>query len=244
MRRERFQNITGFLLGILVFGIMFVFTGCGDLIKIYDPINMEYRNWTPFNIFLMNRDPLRGNKIRLLDAFYKAFPGTEKTRITNEDVLKKVDEYCSAKQYGYSKEQMYRLVEEQIALIALILNQPELNAVAEEVTLRLKTVYALADEYVCPRDSLSDVFNDSDAIELYIKAVKQRGFDESIIDEAGKADLDRTILLGGRTACEEIEEYGYQKALEQKLNEFSSDANIKAVYSSAYEYLCPNTISP
>lgn len=189
----------------------------------------------------MNRDPVHEKKIRLLDAFYKAFPGTERTRITNEDVLKKTNEYCSAKQSGYSKEQMDQLVEEQIALI---LNQPELDSVAEEVTLRLKTVYALADEYVCPGDSLSDVFNDSDAIELYIKAVKQRGFDESIIDEEGKADLDRTILLAGRTACEEIEEYGYQKALEQKLNEFSSDENIRAVYSSAYEYLCPDTSSP
>lgn len=244
MKRERFQNITGLLFGILVFGIMFVFTGCGDLIKIYDPISLEYRNWTPFNIFLMNRDPLRGNKIRLLDAFYKAFPGTEKTRVTNEDVLKKVDEYCSAKQSGYSKEQMDRLIEEQIALVALILNQSELNAVAEEVTLGLKTVYDLADEYVCPRDYLSDIFNDSNTVELYIKAVKQRGFDESIIDEVGKSDLDRTILLAGRTACEEIEEYGYQKALEQKLNEFSSDDNIRAAYSSAYEYLCPDISSP
>lgn len=241
MRREKIQKIIGLLPGVLAIGTIFSFTGCGDLIKIYDPINMEYKRWTPYNIYLMNREPVREKKIRLLDAFYKAFPETERKRITNEDVLQKTDEYFSAKQSAYSKAQMDQLTEEQMALI---LNQPELAAVAKEVTLRLKTVYALADEYVCPFDSLSDAFDSSDAVELYIKAVKERNFDESVIEEVGKADLDTTILLGGRTACEEIEEYGYQKALEQKLNSFSSRDNIRAVYSSAYKYLCPNTNNP
>jgi hypothetical protein len=136
---------------------------------------------------------------------------------------------------------MDQLVEGQVALIR---EQPELDAVAEEVILRLKTAYSLSDKYIFPHDSLNDSFNDSRAIELYIKAVKQKGFDGSVINKEGKADLDRTILLAGRTACEEIGRYGYEKALEQKLNEFSSDTNIRSVYSSAYEYLCASASKP
>ncbi|BAY11981.1 hypothetical protein [Calothrix sp. NIES-2098] len=237
MRRQKVEEITGLLFGVLVFGIIFIFTGCGvgDLIKIYDPITMEYKNWTPYNMYLMNQDSDRKNKIRLLNAFYQAFPGTKRTRITNEDVLKKVVENCSAKQSGYSKLQMDRLVEKQMEIIS---NQPELNTVAKEVTLRLRTIYDLSDKYVCNRDSLSRAFKDYQAVELYLKAVKQRGLDESFINEDGKADLDRTILLAGRTACEEIKQYGYQKALEKKLKMFSADKNINVIYASSYEYLC------
>jgi hypothetical protein len=243
MKREKIQAITGLLFGALVFGIIFTFTGCGigDLIKIYDPTTMEYKKWTPYNMYFTDQNPARGNKIRLLTAFYKTFPETARSRITNEDVLKKVDEYCSAKRSGYSKKQMAQLVKQQIDHIR---NQPGLTSIADELTLRLETVYVLSDEYVCPHDSLSRTFADSKAVGLYLEAVKQKGFDKNVIDEEGKADLDRTLLLAGRTACEEIGQNGYQKALEQKLKDFSSRQNIKAVYSSAYEHLCPSTSTP
>jgi len=243
MKKEKIQEITGLLFGALVFGIIFTFTGCGigDLVKIYDPITMEDKKWTPYNMYLMSQDSDRENKIRLLTAFYKTFSGTERSKITNEDVLKKTNEYCSAKQSGYSKEQMEQLVQQQMELIS---NQPGLASVAEELTLRLKTVYALSDEYVCPGDSLSDSFTNPQAVELYLKTVRQKGFSEDVINEEGKADLDRTLLLGGQTACKEIEQNGYQKALEQKLKNFSSKENIKAIYSSANEYLCPSTKTP
>ncbi|TVP62908.1 hypothetical protein [Anabaena sp. CCY 0017] len=240
MKKEKVQEMIGLSLGLLVFGIVFIFTGCGigDLINVYDPITMEPKKWTPYNMYIMNSDSSRENKIRLLNAFYKVFPGSKRLRITNEDVLKKTDAYCSAKQSGYSKAQMDKLIEKQIELI---LSHPELDTVAEEVSLRLKTIYALSDEYICPHDSLSGSFNDTQAVELYLTDVNQRGFDESVINEEGKADLDRTILLAGRTACEEIKQYGYQKALEQKLKAFSSDENINVIYTSAYKYLCHKT---
>jgi hypothetical protein len=243
MKREKIQEITGSLVGAIVIGIIFTFTGCGigDLVKIYDPITMEAKKWTPYNAYLMSQDPSRESKVRLLNAFYKRFPGTERTRITNEDVLKKTNEYCDAKQSGYSKKQMDELVQQQIDIVS---NHPELRSVAEELILRLKAVYALSDEYVCPRDSLSGSFPNSQAVELYLKTVKQKGLDEDVVNEEGKADLDRTLLLGGRTACEEIEQNGYQKAVEQKLKSFSSKKNIRAIYSSAYEYLCPDKKSP
>lgn len=231
------EKIGGILSFILVFGGIFFFRGCGEMIQVYDSITMKRENWSPFRELTTNRNPKRQAQVQVIAGFYETFPQKERLPQTNQDVLEMSDKYCELKASVTQKGQVFASIAGQLQRL---LEEPSATSIADELALNLVTVYALANSYVCP-DSSVQISIRPESPKNYLFTVKQQGFDAQDVDAEFHQKPDATLLVAGYGACAEIYEMGFIQALENKTASFSNTHNIKVVYNAAHEHLCSDT---
>jgi len=233
MWREKIGGILGF---VLIFGGIFFFRGCGDMIQLYDPVTMKCENWSPFKEIMADRSPKREAQAKLVEGFYKAFPEKKKSPQTNQDVLDMADKYCELKTSARNEEQVFASVAGQLQQL---LEEPSATSIADELSLNLVTVYALANLYSCS-DKGVQVSIPPEAPKSYLAAIKQQGFDTQDVNIEFHQKPDVTMLVAGYGACSEVYALGYKQAVEDKIKSFSNTQNINVIYNDAHKYLCPN----
>jgi hypothetical protein len=233
MWRERIGGVLGF---VLIFGGIFFFRGCGEMIQVYDPVTMKRENWSLFREITTDRSPKREAQAKLIEEFYKAFPQKKKLPRTNQDVLDMADKYCELKARVMKKGQIFSSVAGQLQRL---LEESSATIVADELSLNLVTVYALANLYNCPDKSVQ-VSIRPEAPKIYLAAIKQQGFDTQDVNTEFHQKPDATMLIAGYGACSEIYELGFKQALEDKIKSFSNTQNINVIYNAAHKHLCPD----
>lgn len=233
MWREKIGGVLGFF---LIFGGIFFFRGCGDIVQVYDPVTMKHENWSPFREVMADRSPKRQAQTKLIEGFYKAFPQKKRVSQTNQDVLDMADKYCELKTSVTNEEQIFASIAGQLQRL---LEEPSVTSVADELSLNLVTVYALANLYSCP-DKGVQVSIRPEAPKSYLTAIKQQGFDTQDVNAAFHEKPDLTMLVAGYGACSEIYAMGFKLALEDKLKSFSNTQNINVIYDGAHKHLCPD----
>ncbi len=232
MWREKVGGILGF---VLIFGGIFFFRGCGEMLQVYDPVTMKRENWSPFRELTTARSPKHQAQSKLIAGFYEAFPQKKRSPQTNQDVLEMADKYCELKAKVTQKGQIFASVAGQLQRL---LEEPSATSIADELSLNLATVYALANLYNCP-DNGVQVSIRPEAPRSYLTAVKQQGFDTQDVNTEFHQKPDATLLVAGYGACSEIYEMGFKQALEDKIKSFSNTHNINVIYNAAHEHLCP-----
>jgi len=233
MWREKIGGILGF---VLIFGGSFFFRGCGDMIQVYDPVTMKREDWSPFREIMADRSPKREAQAKLVEGFYKAFPEKKKSPQTNQDVLDMADKYCELKTSATNEEQIFASIAGQLQRL---LDEPSATSIADELSLNLATVYALANSYSCLGKGVQ-VSIPPEAPKSYLTAIKQQDFDTQDVNTDFHQKPSATMLVAGFGACSEIYALGYKRAVEDKIKLFSNAQNINVIYSGAHKYLCPN----
>ncbi|MUL36588.1 hypothetical protein [Gloeocapsopsis dulcis] len=233
MWREKIGGILGF---VLIFGGIFFFRGCGDIIQVYDPVTMKRENWSPFREIMADRSPKRETQAKLVEGFYKVFPEKKKSPQTNQDVLDMADKYCELKTSVTKEEQIFASIASQLQRL---LEEPSAISIVDELSLNLVTVYALANLYSCP-DKGVQVSIPLEAPKSYLSDIRQQGFDTQNVNAEFHQKPDATMLVAGYGACSEIYALGYKQAVEDKIKSFSNTQNTNVIYNGAHKYLCPN----
>jgi len=233
MWREKIGGVLGF---ILFFGGIFFFRGCGEMIQVYDSVTMKSENWSPFREITADHSPKREAQAKLIEGFYKAFPQKKKLPQTNQDVLAMADKYCELKASASKEGQIFASIASQLQRL---LEEPSATSIADELSLNLFTVYALANLYNCP-DKGIQVSIRPEAPKSYLAAIKQQGFDNQDVNPEFHQKPDATMLVAGYGACSEIYEMGFKQALEDKIKSFSNTQNINMTYNAAHKQLCPD----
>lgn len=228
------EKIGGLLSFTLVLGGIFFFRGCGDMIQVYDSITMKRENWSPFRELTTNRNLKRQAQVQVIAGFYETFPQKERLPQINQDVLEMSNKYCDLKASVTQRGQVFASIAGQLQRL---LEEPSATSIADEVSLSLVKVYALANLYVCP-DSSVQISISPESPKNYLLTVKQQGFDAQDVDAEFHNKPDANLLLAGYGACAEIYEMGFIQALKNKTASFSNTNNIKVVYNAAHEHLC------
>lgn len=227
------RKIEGTLGFVLIFGGIFFFRGCGDIIQVYDPVTMKRENWSPFRDIMADRSLKREAQARLVEAFYKAFPEKKREPQANQDILDMADKYCELKIRATNEEQVFASVAGQLQRL---LDEPSATSIADELSLGLATVHALSNSYICPDEGVQ-VSIPPEAPKSYLAAIKQQDFDTQDVNAEFHRKPDATILVAGYGACSEIYALGYKQAVEDKIKSFSNTHNINVIDSSAHKYL-------
>jgi hypothetical protein len=231
MWQEKIGGIFGF---ILIFGGIFFFRGCGEMIQVYDSVTMKRENWSPFRELTADRSQKHQAQAKLIAGFYEAFPQKKRSPQTNQDVLETSDKYCELKAGITQKGQIFASMTGQLQRL---LEEPSATSIADELLLNLVTVYALANSYLCPNRGV-EVFIRPEAPKSYLSAVKQQGFDTQDVGSEFHQKPDATLLVAGYGSCADIYEMGFKQALENKTASFSNTHNISVIYNAAHEHLC------
>ena len=240
MWEETIEKIGNILAITLSCGVIFFFSGCGNVIKMYNPEKMEYENWSPFRQIMINRSD-NSLKIeaqaKLIEEFYNAFPNEKKSYDMNKTILSVVKNYCNIKTNATTEAQIFTFITERLQYIN---EKKSLNSNSDNLSLIFVTIFGLANIYICPDKDINTSIV-PEAPKIYLAAVKQQDLNTKDINTKLFHQKPNTaLLLNGYNACSEMHAIGYKQALEFKREFFSNKHNINLIYNTAHKYLCPN----
>jgi len=223
------DNIGGVLGFVLIFGGIFFFRGCGNIIQVYDPVTMKREDWTPFGQLMADRNPKHQAQAKMISEFYEVFPQKKRSPKTNQDVLEMADKYCQLKASASSEAQIFNSIAGQLQLLVA---EPSAAKVVDELSLNLATVYALSNSYNC----LNGIkISTSPKPKNYIAALEKQGFDAQDVDPQ---KVNANLLVAGYGACAEMYEMGFKQAVAKKIKDYSNGNNINVIYTNARQHLC------